>query len=38
VDEKYTSAEARRLREDGSREDEDALAAMLLLQSYLDQP
>ncbi len=38
VDEKYTSSESRRIQKEmGSGVKEDALAAMLILQSYLDE-
>ena len=38
VDEKYTSSESRRIQKEmGSGVSEDALAAMLILQSYLDE-
>lgn len=38
VDEQFTSAEARRVRaESGAQVAEDALAAMLILQAYLDE-
>jgi putative Holliday junction resolvase len=38
VDEKYTSSESRRMQKEmGSGVPEDALAAMLILQSYLDE-
>jgi len=37
-DESYTTAESLRLqREEGSQADEDALAAMLIVQSYMDR-
>ena len=37
-DERYTTAESIRLqREEGARAEDDALAAMLVLQAYLDQ-
>ena len=38
VDEQYTSAESKRIQNDmGSNVEEDALAAMLILQQYFDQ-
>lgn len=38
VDEKYTSSESRRIQKEmGSHVPEDALAAMLILQAYLDE-
>jgi len=38
VDEQFSSAEARRVqREYGAKAEEDALAAMLILQAYLDE-
>jgi len=38
MDERYTSGEARRLQKEyGAQADEDALAAMLILQNYLDE-
>lgn len=39
IDERYTTAEAIRLqREEGAEASDDALAAMLVLQAFLDQP
>ncbi|MFA5946510.1 MAG: Holliday junction resolvase RuvX [Patescibacteria group bacterium] len=38
VDEQFTSTEARRVqKETGTKADEDALAAMLILQAYFDE-
>ena len=38
VDEKYTSSESRRIQKEyGSQVPEDSLAAMLILQAYLDE-
>ncbi|MBU0613765.1 RuvX/YqgF family protein [Patescibacteria group bacterium] len=36
VGEQYTSVESQRLQEEGALAEEDALAAMLILQEYLD--
>lgn len=39
VDERYTSVESQRLQmEEGALADEDALAAMLILQAYFSEP